>query len=123
MSVSMSNCPDCDKQTVRWRYTLRGILYAVLLFPCGIYCCLKKKQQYCPQCKCDVVKYQETPVNGFGYSYHNYPKSHNGLPVTLSSAYRNTALSMTSTAGSYDTTDRCISYTSKTELTTSNNID
>ncbi|VDP33756.1 unnamed protein product [Heligmosomoides polygyrus] len=49
-----SSCPDCQSRTVRWRNTLTGVLWAVLCFPCGIYCCLKRRQQHCSQCDCDV---------------------------------------------------------------------
>ncbi|KAK6038814.1 hypothetical protein COOONC_23681 [Cooperia oncophora] len=51
-----SSCPDCHSRTVRWRNTLSGLLYAIFCFPCGIYCCLKRRQQHCSQCDCDVIK-------------------------------------------------------------------
>ncbi|VDL64116.1 unnamed protein product [Nippostrongylus brasiliensis] len=53
-SSSVTSCPDCRVATVQWRNTLSGLLYAVLCFPCGIYCCLQRRQLHCTRCDCDV---------------------------------------------------------------------
>ncbi|KAK6057764.1 hypothetical protein COOONC_04678 [Cooperia oncophora] len=68
-----SSCPDCHSRTVRWRNTLSGLLYAIFCFPCGIYCCLKRRQQHCSQCDCDVIKCSRgAAVTSLGYSYRGY---------------------------------------------------
>ncbi|KAF8361593.1 hypothetical protein PRIPAC_88516 [Pristionchus pacificus] len=48
-------CPDCAASVSR-RYTWKGVLSAVLCFPCGIYCCLKTYARYqCSRCGCDII--------------------------------------------------------------------
>ncbi|KAK5985498.1 hypothetical protein GCK32_009901 [Trichostrongylus colubriformis] len=88
----LPSCPDCRSQTVKWRNTLSGILWAIFCFPCGIYCCLKRRQQHCTKCDCDIIKSpKNAPPSSFGYSFRDYQTMEKGLPATLAVAYRNSA--------------------------------
>ncbi|VDN60203.1 unnamed protein product [Dracunculus medinensis] len=45
-------CPNCKVDSIKKQFTWKGVLYGILCFPCGLYCCLKSyRQQYCPLCE------------------------------------------------------------------------
>uniref|UniRef100_A0AC34F7P9 Membrane protein BRI3 n=1 Tax=Panagrolaimus sp. ES5 TaxID=591445 RepID=A0AC34F7P9_9BILA len=46
-------CPVCKTQLVE-KFTWRGILLAILCFPCGILCCLRKRKLRCQSCDHEV---------------------------------------------------------------------
>ncbi|EYC13148.1 hypothetical protein Y032_0045g1294 [Ancylostoma ceylanicum] len=92
-SSTVSSCPDCQSRTVHWRNTLSGLLCGILCFPCGIYCCLRRRQQHCSKCDCDVIKSTRLPVNTFGYAFRGYQSIDKGIPASMAVAYRNTAYS------------------------------
>ncbi|PIO77791.1 hypothetical protein TELCIR_00053 [Teladorsagia circumcincta] len=92
-----SSCPDCRSRTVHWRNTLSGILYAIFCFPCGIYCCLKRRQQHCSQCDCDVIKASRgAATSSLGYSFRGYDTMEKGIPASLAVAYKNSAYTSSS---------------------------
>uniref|UniRef100_A0A7I4Y3Z6 Membrane protein BRI3 n=1 Tax=Haemonchus contortus TaxID=6289 RepID=A0A7I4Y3Z6_HAECO len=92
-----TSCPDCHSRTVRWRNTLSGLLWAIFCFPCGIYCCLKRRQQHCSQCDCDVIKSsRDAQTDSFGYSFRGYQTMEKGIPASLAVAYRNSACTASS---------------------------
>uniref|UniRef100_A0A914HDR7 Membrane protein BRI3 n=1 Tax=Globodera rostochiensis TaxID=31243 RepID=A0A914HDR7_GLORO len=47
-------CPAC-RRALRRRYTLRGLLWAMLCFPCGMFCCMRRQRRRCSACNSDVV--------------------------------------------------------------------
>ncbi|EFP12123.1 hypothetical protein CRE_03338 [Caenorhabditis remanei] len=102
---STTTCPACHEKRVKSRFSWRAILWAIFCFPCGIYCCLRRKTYYCSQCECDVVKRTETRQiaprgsQSLGYNYRLYESTKTGLPASFS-AYRNPAMSTTSSTDS-----------------------
>ncbi|CAL2041857.1 unnamed protein product [Caenorhabditis brenneri] len=102
---STTTCPACHQKKVQSRYSWRAILYAIFCFPCGFWCCLRRKTYYCTECQCDVVKRTETrqilPLGSesLGYNYRLYESTKTGLPASFS-AYRNPAMSTTSSTDS-----------------------
>ncbi|KAJ1373128.1 hypothetical protein KIN20_038460 [Parelaphostrongylus tenuis] len=106
-SLDLSSCPNCHSRTLTWRNTFTGILYAIFCFPCGIYCCLKKRQQHCSKCDCDVVKATRgTSLNSLGYSFRSYHTMEKGIPADLATAYRNMAYSSSTAASSHELSER-----------------
>ncbi|KAE9420865.1 hypothetical protein Angca_000606, partial [Angiostrongylus cantonensis] len=110
------SCPNCHSRTVTWRNTFVGLLYGIFCFPCGIYCCLRLRQQHCSKCDCDVGSYStclffiplaynitvygpEISLNSLGYSFRSYHTMEKGVPAIMATSYRNMAYSA-STASS-----------------------
>ncbi|CAJ0573126.1 unnamed protein product, partial [Mesorhabditis spiculigera] len=73
-------CPDCRTRSVAWRFTWRGIFYAILCFPCGLFCCFRRRERHCTKCDCDVVSALPETVIDNGYSYREYGTIKRGLP-------------------------------------------
>uniref|UniRef100_A0A0N5AEN8 Brain protein I3 n=1 Tax=Syphacia muris TaxID=451379 RepID=A0A0N5AEN8_9BILA len=49
-------CPLCKIGNIQKQYTWKGILCAIICFPCGIYWCTNKNiDLLCPTCGCQVV--------------------------------------------------------------------
>ncbi|VDM55835.1 unnamed protein product [Angiostrongylus costaricensis] len=93
-SPDFSSCPNCHSRTVTWRNTFVGLLYGIFCFPCGIYCCLRLRQQHCSKCDCDVIKATpEISLNSLGYSFRNYHTMDKGVPAIMATSYRNMAYS------------------------------
>ncbi|VDL83900.1 unnamed protein product [Nippostrongylus brasiliensis] len=86
-----------------------------MCFPCGIYCCLQRRQLHCTRCDCDVIKTSRdvNSSSSLGYRYQGYRTMEKGIPASLAQAYRNTAYS-TSMRSASDATDG--SFNSTTEL-------
>ncbi|CAP33825.1 Protein CBG15628 [Caenorhabditis briggsae] len=107
---STTTCPACHEKRVKSRFSWRAILWAIFCFPCGFYCCLRRKTYYCTHCQCDVVKRTETrqimPRGSMnhGYNYRLYEATKTGLPPDFAAAYRNPALSTVSSTGSEQST-------------------
>ncbi|KJH47582.1 hypothetical protein DICVIV_06334 [Dictyocaulus viviparus] len=92
-----SFCPNCHSRTVTWQNTLEGLLYAIFCFPCGIYCCLRRRLQHCSKCDCDVIKSSRThPMNTLGYSFRTYHTMEDEISHVKETSYRNAALSSSS---------------------------
>ncbi|CAD6195673.1 unnamed protein product [Caenorhabditis auriculariae] len=116
MPTQQNICPSCGKPQLKRRFDWRAILYAILCFPCGIYCCLRRRSRYCRGCHCDVIQSGERPIGqGLGYQYRHYQTTHKGLAPQEISAYRNHALSTSSTNGTLER-DRTQSVSSDKHL-------
>ncbi|KAL7643922.1 UNVERIFIED_CONTAM: hypothetical protein RMT77_005931 [Armadillidium vulgare] len=44
-------CPACRRGVLLNQYPCYGILLAVFLFPCGIFCCYLSREKICSDCK------------------------------------------------------------------------
>uniref|UniRef100_A0AC34RRD0 Membrane protein BRI3 n=1 Tax=Panagrolaimus sp. JU765 TaxID=591449 RepID=A0AC34RRD0_9BILA len=46
-------CPVC-KNPLKEKFDWKGILFAILCFPCGIFCCIRRRRLRCKQCEHEV---------------------------------------------------------------------
>uniref|UniRef100_A0A8R1XNC2 Brain protein I3 n=1 Tax=Onchocerca volvulus TaxID=6282 RepID=A0A8R1XNC2_ONCVO len=67
----MAVCPVCKVNSVKKRATWRGLLYCILCFPCGIYCCLKNRVWFCPLCT-NEINYSDGREPSFSRDYRCY---------------------------------------------------
>uniref|UniRef100_A0AC35FUD6 Membrane protein BRI3 n=1 Tax=Panagrolaimus sp. PS1159 TaxID=55785 RepID=A0AC35FUD6_9BILA len=66
-------CPVCKTQLVE-KFTWKGILMAILCFPCGIFCCMRRRKLRCQHCDHEVYIVEDTVpkvVKSFKY-YTNF---------------------------------------------------
>ncbi|CAJ0948131.1 unnamed protein product, partial [Mesorhabditis belari] len=95
---SKAPCPDCNTHSVSHRFTWKGLLYAILCFPCGIYFCFRRRERHCSKCHCEIIKAINTPDNSHGYPFRDYMATRKGLPgrrATIA-GYRNKAFTTVS---------------------------
>ncbi|VDN01962.1 unnamed protein product [Thelazia callipaeda] len=67
----MPLCPICKVYSVKKRFTWSGIIYAVICFPCGIYCCMNARVWFCPLCA-NEIDYSDGSELSLGQSYRCY---------------------------------------------------
>ncbi|WAQ96408.1 BRI3-like protein [Mya arenaria] len=50
LAVNPGGCPACGVGTISDRFTIIGIIIAILFFPLGIICCLMMTERRCGSC-------------------------------------------------------------------------
>uniref|UniRef100_A0A915CYT5 Membrane protein BRI3 n=1 Tax=Ditylenchus dipsaci TaxID=166011 RepID=A0A915CYT5_9BILA len=50
----MKECPVCHKP-LKEKFTWRGILWAIFCFPCGMFCCFRRRTLRCKTCDFEVI--------------------------------------------------------------------
>ncbi|KAL7076384.1 hypothetical protein ACQ4LE_004297 [Meloidogyne hapla] len=78
-------CPQC-RRSLRGQFTFRGLLWGILCFPCGLFCCFRRRRMHCSSCENEVV----ISTGSFPVLAHRYKDYRSSLWQFPSSTTSNT---------------------------------